>query len=170
MYFTAIYWISPFDLFYMFYCNSCNESRRPHNLYCFHHLTNLLHPYKRLQLSINWSERCMKLTINGVFSLFLSLCALVTFLLEGVVLGFWNFANKWDLPPPGVDGLLSGGSSVRRPGSEDPHQRQQIFYHCWHWATIKLENIIFQNYHWWDNSTQDRVNGHGYTRGVSSEF
>ena len=27
----------------------------------------------------------------------------------------------------GVDGGLSGGASVRRPGSEDPHQRQQKF-------------------------------------------
>ena len=27
----------------------------------------------------------------------------------------------------GVDGGLSGGSSLRRPGGEDPHQRQQKF-------------------------------------------
>ena len=113
-------------------------------------------------------------TINSVF--FLSLLSpLVTFLPEGVIIGFRNFAwglshkkrSIWgelkfegpSLPCGGSnflefkktkqklkyfnhpsrtrapiflafdDGGLSGGSSVRTPGIDDPHRRQRNFIH-----------------------------------------
>ena len=61
-------------------------------------------------------------------------------------MGVNNFGGSTNLwvnifwpPPPrhvrrkisaGVDGGLNGGSSVRRPRSEDPHRRQRKFYVC----------------------------------------
>jgi hypothetical protein len=97
--------------------------------------------------------KCSLLT--DIFSLLFSplflLSAWVTFLPEGVVLWFWNFAwapscpripkfwlwllrgwgrvcrhVRWTISS-GVDGGLSRRSSVRSPGSEDPHWLQRKF-------------------------------------------
>ena len=101
-----------------------------------------------------------KCPLLSMFQLFF-LSVPVTFLLEGVIVGFWNlgfFLTKKCLESPdmanksirnfsdffsspwhvcrkisaGVDGGLSGGSIVRRPGSEDPHQRQRKFSSPFH--------------------------------------
>ena len=63
---------------------------------------------------------------------------LLTFFPEGVIAGFWNclgLKNEKCLETPemdrkistGFNGGLSGESNVHRPGSEDPHRRQQKF-------------------------------------------
>ena len=94
-----------------------------------------------------WSKRL----VCAVTELCFFLSFTLTFLPKGVIVGIWNFAwgfkshKKSDLggrlqfpnsPPSrhvhrkisvGVDGGLSGGSSVRRSGSEDNHRRQREF-------------------------------------------
>ena len=84
------------------------------------------------------------------FFLLLLLSASLTFLPEGVIKkirfgvtaiwGTWNCLNLFTPPPrhmcwkisAGVDGGLSGGSSLSRPRSEDPHrhQRKLLLYFC----------------------------------------
>ena len=37
------------------------------------------------------------------------------------------FRNRWQKIPANVDGGLTGGSGVHRPGSEDPHRHERKF-------------------------------------------
>ena len=74
------------------------------------HFGWLIGPSRLHALSPNYA-----FTIKGVFLSF----SLVTFLSERVIVGFVDdFLNFW------FDGGLSGGSSLRRTGSEDTHRRQ----------------------------------------------
>ena len=70
-----------------------------------------------------------------------------------------------------VNGGTSGGSSMRRPRSEDPHQREQIFYYfiilCNSFIIIEIyvfyyQIFILQNIEWIDKSANLDMNKDHY--------
>ena len=120
------------------------------------HLPFIMSPsiwhYMQFLSVIFWPEQCVCTarnwvsTINAFWSERSAFAALgycrqkvrvtinqVTFLPEGDVLGFWNFALCEN---------TSGGSSVPRPGREDPHRRQWNFLpHLSDWVTFRPEGV-----------------------------